>query len=264
MELTRIFHTDRDEETAKADGVRQTSILTPGCMCPYRPSHNVSLTQDPSDFPVSAGDRCEIFGLTRIFHTDRDEEDAKPCEDHSNLILIGFMGSGKTSMGKQLAKYLKREFIDTDQCIVKKTHRTISQFMEESGEEAFRAIESDVLEELLEKKGREKIVLSTGGGIILNPKNQDLLRQLGIIIWLDATSDKLFERVRRNAWRPLLQVEHPRHTFNQLLSERIKIYEMLSDIKIDTTHLSYTQTLEAIIEKVSFHLIKTINPHISY
>jgi len=261
MELTRIFHTDRDEETAKADGVRQTSILTPGCMCTYRPSHNVSLTQDPSDFPVSAGDRCEISGLTQMFSIDCDEEDAKPCEDHSNLILIGFMGSGKTSMGKQLAKYLKREFIDTDQCIVKKTHRTISQFMEEAGEEAFRGIESEVLEELL---GREKIVLSTGGGIILNPKNQDLLRQLGIIIWLDATSDKLFERVRRHAWRPLLQVEHPRHTFNQLLSERSAIYEMLSDIKIDTTHLSYSQTLEAIIEKVSFHLIKTINPDISY
>ena len=75
--LTRIFHTDRDEETAKADGVRQTNILTPGCMCTYSPSHNVSLTQDPSAFPVSAGDRCEISGLTRIFHTDRHEEDAK-------------------------------------------------------------------------------------------------------------------------------------------------------------------------------------------
>ncbi len=63
--LTRIFHTDRNEEAAKADGVSQTSILTPGCMSPYRPSHNVSLTQDPSDFPVSAGDRCEIFGLSQ-------------------------------------------------------------------------------------------------------------------------------------------------------------------------------------------------------
>jgi hypothetical protein len=63
LALARIFHTDRDEETAKADGVRQTSILTPGCMCTYRPSHNVSLTQDPSVFPASAVDQCEICGL---------------------------------------------------------------------------------------------------------------------------------------------------------------------------------------------------------
>jgi len=61
--LARIFHTDRNEETAKADGVRQTSILTPGCMCPYRPSHNVSLTQYPSAFAVSAVDQYEISGL---------------------------------------------------------------------------------------------------------------------------------------------------------------------------------------------------------
>ena len=64
--LARIFHTDRDEETEKADGVRQTSILTPGCMCTYRPSHNVSLTQDPSGFPASAVDQCEICGLGSI------------------------------------------------------------------------------------------------------------------------------------------------------------------------------------------------------
>jgi len=65
--LARIFHADRDEEAAKPDGVRQTNILTPGCMCTYRPSHNVSLTQDPSDFPVSAVDRYEISGLGSFF-----------------------------------------------------------------------------------------------------------------------------------------------------------------------------------------------------
>jgi hypothetical protein len=64
LALTRIFHTDRDEETAKADGARQTSILMPGCMCPYCPNQNVSLTQHPSGFPASAGDWDEIFGLT--------------------------------------------------------------------------------------------------------------------------------------------------------------------------------------------------------
>ena len=75
--LERIFYTDRDEEAAKADGARQTSILMPGCMCTYCPNQNGSLTQHPSDFPVSVIDRHEIFGIARIFHTDRDEEAAK-------------------------------------------------------------------------------------------------------------------------------------------------------------------------------------------
>jgi hypothetical protein len=68
--LTRIFHTDRDEKAAKADGVRQTSILMPGCMCTYCPNKNVSLTKYPSGFPASVGDWYEIFGLTRIFHNE--------------------------------------------------------------------------------------------------------------------------------------------------------------------------------------------------
>gem|GEM_PF-762070 len=261
MELTRIFHTNQLRRPGSQMDVALNSHCDLDSMYTYSPASKCSSALPHQASQPPRHDQYEISGLTQMFSIDRDKEATKLFEDHSNLILIGFMGSGKTSMGKQLARYLKREFIDTDQCIVKKTNRTISQFMEEAGEEAFRAIESEVLEELL---GRKKIVLSTGGGIILNPKNQDLLRQLGIIIWLNATSDKLFERVRRNAWRPLLQVEHPRHTFNQLLAERSAIYEMLSDIKIDTTDLSYTQTLETIIEKVSFHLIKTINPDISY
>ena len=79
--LAPIFHTDRDEEAAKPDGVRQTNILTPGCMCTYCPSHNVSLTQHPSGFPVSAGDRCEICGLARIVHTDSSRGAANPDVD---------------------------------------------------------------------------------------------------------------------------------------------------------------------------------------
>jgi hypothetical protein len=75
-----MFHTDRDEEAAKADGVRQASILMQGCMCTYCPNQNVSLTQHPSDFPASVVDQYEISGLTRMFHTDRDEEDAKADE----------------------------------------------------------------------------------------------------------------------------------------------------------------------------------------
>ena len=162
----------------------------------------------------------------------------------NNIILIGFMGSGKTSIGKRLAKRLKRDYCDTDQLIVEQAGRSIGKIMELQGEKNFRDLESAALESLL---GKTNNVLATGGGIILQPKNQELLRQLGTVIWLHASSDILFERARRNTGRPLLEVEHPRHTFNTLLAERLSIYQSLSDLKIDTTHLSYTQTIEAIV-----------------
>lgn len=157
------------------------------------------------------------------------------------------MGSGKSSIGKRLAKHFHRQYIDTDQLIIEKVKMSIGELVHQQGEEAFRALESSVLENLLEK---ENLVLATGGGIILDPENQKVLRQLGTIVWLHASTDKLFERARRNSSRPLLEVEHPRHTFNHLLSKRLSIYEALSHMKIDTTHLSYGQTLEELIWKL--------------
>jgi len=185
-----------------------------------------------------------------------------------NIILIGFMGSGKTSIGKQLAKRLTYTYYDTDQLIVKKTGNSISQIIEIQGEKVFRKLESTVLESLLEKKRSmlkdhadsteeqsvpkpTSMVLATGGGIILSPKNQILLGQLGTVVWLHASTDILFERAQRNSLRPLLEVEHPRHTFNTLLSTRLPIYQSLSDFKIDTTNLSYTQTLESIVNALN-------------
>ena len=155
------------------------------------------------------------------------------------------MGSGKTSIGKQLAKRLEHTYYDTDQLIVEKTGNSITSIIETQGEKVFRELESAVLEGLLEQK---KMLLATGGGIILSPKNQTLLRQLGTVVWLHASTDILFERAQRNSRRPLLEVEHPRHTFNSLLSQRLSIYQSLSDVTIDTTHLSYTQTLESIVK----------------
>ncbi|MBX9742703.1 MAG: shikimate kinase [Chthoniobacterales bacterium] len=162
-----------------------------------------------------------------------------------NIILIGFMGSGKTSIGKRLASALNYTYFDTDQLIVERTKMSISELMELQGEAAFRKLEAEVLENFLEKKN---CVLSTGGGIVLHPKNQELLQQLGTVIWLHAAPEILFERATRNPHRPLLQVENPRRTFYQLLTARLLLYEGLSHFKIDTTKLSYHQTIEAVIK----------------
>jgi len=95
--LARIFHTDRDEGAAKAYGIRQTSILMPGCMCPYRPSHNVSLAQDPSDFPVSTVDKCEICGLAQfqISHQSFDLNSIHNAQEISVILLPIILGGHK-------------------------------------------------------------------------------------------------------------------------------------------------------------------------
>lgn len=158
------------------------------------------------------------------------------------------MGSGKSSIGKRLASFLKYQYVDTDQLVVEKTGLTIAQIMEQRGEQAFRILETEALKELSEQK---KIVISTGGGLILSSENQKLLQQFGTIIWLHAAPEVLFERAQRRAQRPLLEVEHPRRTFYQLLTTRLLIYEALSSIKIETTTLSHQQAVDAILDALS-------------
>ena len=166
----------------------------------------------------------------------------------NNIILIGFMGSGKSSIGKRLAQELRYEYIDTDAVIVKNNNLSIAEIFEVHGEEAFRKLESEALKTLF---GKEKTVLATGGGIVLHAENQELLRRLGTVIWLHASVDTLFERAQRNTYRPLLEVEHPRHTFNDLLTRRLSAYQKTSDIFIDTTNLSYAQTKTSIMNALS-------------
>ncbi|HLB34203.1 MAG: hypothetical protein A3F67_10070 [Verrucomicrobia bacterium RIFCSPHIGHO2_12_FULL_41_10] len=175
-----------------------------------------------------------------------------------NIILIGFMGSGKSSIGKRLAKELKYDYLDSDELVTQKSNMSVTEIFETQGENAFRELESEALENLL---GKEKVVLATGGGAILRSKNQETLRSLGTIVWLHASTDVLFERARRNPYRPLLEVEHPRHTFNQLLASRLPFYEAASDCQVDTTHLFYHQTIGAIRIAISDYLAYRPNSH---
>lgn len=167
------------------------------------------------------------------------------------------MGSGKSSIGKQLAKNLSSnstrfeyDYLDTDELIVSKKGTSIASIFETVGEAHFREMETETLEEL-SSSSKKKFVLSTGGGIILSEKNCQLLKSLGTVIWLHASTDVLFERAMRQAKRPLLEVEYPRRTFNELLAKRLPLYRENCEIKIDTTQLSYSQTVEKILKKVT-------------
>ena len=140
------------------------------------------------------------------------------------------MGSGKTTVGKKLAGILKRDFVDTDQELIRRTGVTISHIFEVEGEEGFRDRESRLLGELCEKTDT---VISTGGGIVLRPANQALMHRAGTVVYLDIPMDMLWERLRDCQNRPLLQVENPRQRVSELHDQREPLYLAAADLRVE-------------------------------
>lgn len=162
-----------------------------------------------------------------------------------NLVLIGFMGSGKSSIGRLAAKTLGFQFVDTDQLIVEKAGKQISDIFAEDGEPAFRALETSVIESL---NACRRHVISTGGGAALSAANRALLRALGFVVCMTASEDVLFERVSRNSKRPLLQTENPRATLSSLIAQRADAYQQACHYTLDTTHLSQAEAVESLVD----------------
>lgn len=148
-----------------------------------------------------------------------------------NIILIGPMGSGKSTIGNMLAKKLNRKFQDSDRYIEMKTGVDIAQIFDIEGEQGFRDRESDALRHLLKQHNQ---VIATGGGSILRQKNQALLKSHGYIIFLDTSVTQQLQRLRRDKKRPLLQTENPRKRLEALLAVRQPIYHHLANLCIKT------------------------------
>lgn len=165
-----------------------------------------------------------------------------------NIVLIGFMGCGKSSVGRRIASQTGRRFVDTDEAVSAREGRSISRIFAERGEAHFRELETAALKEFA---GTTGIVLATGGGIILREENREALRRIGPVVWLDADPNILFERVSRNKKRPLLHTDDPRATFEALLAARRPIYEATADFRIDSTGLSHDDVARLAIEKAS-------------
>lgn len=140
-----------------------------------------------------------------------------------NIVLIGFMGSGKSSAGELLAKGLSYKFYDTDRLIEERAGRKISSIFESFGEEYFRDLETGLLEEM--RTGLDYAVLSTGGGMPLRKKNWQLLRELGYVVYLKASKETIIKRLRGDRTRPLLRGEDFEQKVDRLLAARIPIYE---------------------------------------
>jgi shikimate kinase len=163
------------------------------------------------------------------------------------IVLIGFMGSGKSSVGRILSQKMGWPRFDTDELISARFGRPMAEIFAEVGEEKFRDAETEALNELA--VGGPAVVV-TGGGIVLRPGNVELLRRLGTVAHLEADEETLFRRVSRRATRPLLQTENPRATLAELLRTRLPIYREAADFRVDTSHLSHEEVAEAVMNNM--------------
>ena len=163
-----------------------------------------------------------------------------------NIVLMGFMGAGKTTIGKKLAKALECEFIDTDEWIEKEQGRKISDIFAEDGEAVFRDMETDLLKRLQESE--EKFVLSIGGGMPVREENRALLRNLGIVIYLKTSKEEIIRRVSGNKNRPLLQGGDLEEKVTNLMDAREQIYVETAHVEVITDGKNPLEVIEEIIK----------------
>lgn len=144
-----------------------------------------------------------------------------------NIVLVGLMGAGKSTIGRQLARRMRLEFYDSDHVIEERMGVPISTIFAVEGEDGFRERETAIIEELSQKQG---IVLATGGGSVLREENRKLIRRAGTVIYLCATAEQLYERIGHDKKRPLMQTENPLQTLRDLLKQRETHYQEVADL----------------------------------
>lgn len=166
-----------------------------------------------------------------------------------NIVLIGFMGTGKTEVGKELAERLGYGFIDTDELIEKKSGISISEIFDRYGEPYFRDIESEVIKDVSRK---DKVVISTGGGAVIREENRENLKRKGILVCLTASPEIIHERTRSYDNRPLLKIDDPYKRIKELLKEREPYYSQ-ADITIDTSDIETSEVVNKILKEVKIY-----------
>ncbi len=165
-----------------------------------------------------------------------------------NIVLLGFMGTGKSIIGRRLAVELGSRFVDTDHHIEKMAKKRIPQIFADEGESHFRKLEEQAVAEVAAWEG---YVISTGGGVVLNPKNMEALGRNGIFVALTARPEVILKRVQRRAGeRPLLQGPDPLGNITRLLTEREKFYAD-SKVKVDTSDIHIEESVRCIVERIS-------------
>lgn len=165
-----------------------------------------------------------------------------------NIILTGYMGSGKTTVGRNIAKIKEYTFVDTDEMIEQQQRKSISEIFAADGEQAFRDMETVLLRQMLAER-REHLVISTGGGMPLRAENRGLLSELGRVVYLRATPRTIYDRIKGDTTRPLLQCGNPMGRIEEMVAERGPMYEAGARIIVDVDGMSQPEAASFIIEK---------------
>lgn len=182
---------------------------------------------------------------------------------HKNIVLIGFMGSGKTSVGLRLSYRLRMPVEDTDKLIERQEGISISEIFAGKGEAYFRDRETQLLGELAEKKYAG--IFSVGGGTTIRPENRELLRRLGKVVLLRIRPETVYERLKGDTTRPLLQCDNPQEKIRQLLESRREAYESCAHIIVDVDGREMDDILEEIVKETGKMKILVINgPNLNF
>ena len=167
---------------------------------------------------------------------------------NNNILLIGFMGSGKTTIGLRLSYKLSLEVLDTDKLIESREGMTISEIFKRKGEGYFRKLETDLMYELRDSKARK--IYSLGGGTPVQLQNQSLIVQAGTVVYLRAKPETIYERLKYDTTRPLLQCEDPLSRIKDLLAKRSPAYERCADIIVDVDEMKQNEIIDYILERL--------------
>lgn len=171
-----------------------------------------------------------------------------------NVYLIGFMGSGKTAVGKCLADKLKLKFIDLDDIIEAREDRKIKDIFTQHGEPYFRRKEKEAVRDISQE---QNLVVATGGGVVVDPENLVMLKKSGVLIYLHCSPDVVFKRTKDQSQRPLLNIKEPKKKIKDLLDKRAAYYAK-ADYKIDTSSKSIEEVAQEAINILETHKDKNL------
>ncbi len=163
---------------------------------------------------------------------------------HKNIVLIGFMGSGKSMVSNRLAEILRRDVVSIDTLIEKREKRSIPVIFKESGEAYFRAREREVVREV---SARKSVIIDCGGGVVLDPANIRDLKRNGVVFFLCASAETIYQNIKGHEHRPLLNVPDPKAKIRELVKERKPLYEQ-ADHTVETDHKTLDQVCAEIVD----------------
>ncbi len=166
-----------------------------------------------------------------------------------SIVLIGLMGCGKSTVGRELSRATSFPFLDTDMLIEEQVGMEIPQIFAELGEPRFRALETALLNYLRDNpSSRSSGIIATGGGMILRPENRLILRSLGFVVWLDVDLPNLLSRTARAQNRPLLHIEDRESRLRELMDIRSPLYEQTAHLRINSSNLKASQVVDLILQ----------------